>query len=284
MDEFKITAQRYGKRKVRVLRVERLSDGTHKIHEVDVAVFLDGDVLPAYYGNDNSGVVATDTIKNTIQALAQKHLGDVIEEFALTLGDHFLTKYPHMTRAVVEIASRTWDRYIRPDGSAHPNAFLGGSTTPITKVDMTRSSVKVESGIRDLLLLKSTGSGWAGFPRDEYTTLPETTDRILSTQVEGNWTFANRSVDFRKANRAILAALLNTFVETYSPSVQNTLYSSAKAALEAAADVVDISFALPNKHYLLVNLSPFGLQNNSEIFLPTDEPHGQIEARISRSA
>ena len=284
MDEFKITAQRYGKRKVRVLRVERLSDGTHKIHEVDVAVFLDGDVLPAYYGNDNSGVVATDTIKNTIQALAQKHLGDVIEVFALTLGDHFLAKYPHMTRTVVEVASRTWDRYIRPDGSAHPHTFLGGSTTPITKVDMTRSSVKVESGIRDLLLLKSTGSGWAGYPRDEYTTLPETTDRILSTQVEGNWTFANRSVDFGKANRAILAALLNTFAETYSPSVQNTLYSSAKAALEAVADVVEISFALPNKHYLLVNLSPFGLQNNSEIFLPTDEPHGQIEARISRSA
>jgi urate oxidase len=284
MEDLKITSQKYGKKRVRVLRIERLGDGTHKIHEVNVSVLLDGDVLEAYYGDDNSQVVATDTIKNTITVLAQKYLTNVIEEFALVLGDHFLSKYPYMNRALVEVAGRTWDRYVRPDGSAHPHAFLGGTITPVAKVDMTRSSLRVESGIRDLLLLKSTASGWVGYPKDEYTTLPETTDRIFSTQVEGVWGYAGRNVDFPKSNAAVIAALLNTFAETYSPSVQNTLYASAKAALEAVPDIVDISFALPNKHYLPVNFEPFGLENKGEIFLPTDEPHGQIEARISRSA
>jgi urate oxidase len=284
MEDFKITSQKYGKKKVRVLRIERSEDGTHKIHEVDVGVLLDGDVLGAYYGDDNSHVVATDTIKNTITVLAQKYLTDVIEEFALVLGDHFLSKYSYMTRASVEVAARTWDRYVKPDGSAHPHAFLGGTTTPVAKVDITRSSLRLESGIRDLLVLKSTASGWTGFPRDELTTLPETTDRIFSTQVEGVWGYTGRNVDFTKANAAVIAAFLDTFAESYSPSVQNTLYKSAKAALKAVPEITDISFALPNKHYLPVNFAPFGLENRREIFLPTDEPHGQIEARISRSS
>src|SRR4030088_509715 len=117
MEDLKITSQKYGKKRVRVLRIERLGDGTHKIHEVNVSVLLDGDVLEAYYGDDNSQVVATDTIKNTITVLAQKYLTNVIEEFALVLGDHFLSKYPYMNRALVEVAGRTWDRYVRPDGS-----------------------------------------------------------------------------------------------------------------------------------------------------------------------
>jgi urate oxidase len=260
-----------------------LEDRTHKIHEVDVSVLLDGDVLGAYYGDDNSHVVATDTIKNTITVLAQKYLTEVIEEFALVLGDHFLSKYSYMTRALVEVSGRTWDRYLRPDGSAHPHAFLLGTATPTAKVDLTRSSLRVESGIRNLLILKSTGSGWIGYPKDEFTTLPETMDRIFSTQVEGVWGYSGRKVDFPKANAGVIAALLETFAETYSPSVQNTLYASAKAALEANPEIVDISFALPNKHYLPVNFAPFGLENKGEIFLPTDEPHGQIEARITRS-
>jgi urate oxidase len=177
-----------------------------------------------------------------------------------------------------------WNRYAT-DGKDHPHVFVGGGPgKPFTRVAMTRDETEISSGIRDLLLLKSTASAFKGFPRDEFTTLPETGDRILSTSMEAAWTFTDRKVDFTATNHAVIAALLKTFATEFSPSVQNTLYLMGQAALAVAPTITTISIAMPNKHYLPIDLKPFDLSNANDIFLPTDEPHGQIEACIRRSS
>ncbi|HEY0339942.1 MAG TPA: urate oxidase, partial [Steroidobacteraceae bacterium] len=183
----------------------------------------------------------------------------------------------------VELTGSPWERYATPGGEKHPHTFLGtGLGKPFTHAVMTRTETEISSGVRNVLLLKSTASAFKGFPRDEFTTLPETDDRILSTSMDATWTFTDRSAPFTTANAVILAALLETFATEFSPSVQNTLYLMGQAALAAAPSITKISLAMPNKHYLPINLQPFGLPNTNEIFLPTDEPHGQIEACIGR--
>lgn len=279
-----LASQRYGKDRVRVLRVRRGADGVHEVYEVDVSVSLEGDFADTYLTGDNAKVVATDTMKNTVQVLAQRHLDAVPEGFALALGDHFLGRYAQIERVRVEIAVRPWDRYA-PGGEAHPHTFVGRTSgTPFTRVQMNRADpVRVESGLREVLILKSTASSFRGYPRDEFTTLPETDDRILATKMAATWTFAGRDADFTAANAAIPDALLKTFAAEFSPSLQRTLCQMGEAALAAAPSVTEIHLAMPNKHYLPVNFQPFGRENPGEIFLPTDEPHGQIEARIVRA-
>ncbi len=278
-----LVSQRYGKGRVRVLRVVRNPNGVHAVHEVTASVMLLGKFSDAYLTDDNHQVVATDTMKNTVHALARQHLTEVLEDFALALGDHFLGKFAHVSRVEVELTGSPWERYATPGGEKHPHTFLGtGLGKPFTRAVMTRTETEISSGVRNVLLLKSTASAFKGFPRDEFTTLPETDDRILSTSMDATWTFTDRSAPFTTANAVILAALLETFATEFSPSVQNTLYLMGQAALAAAPSITKISLAMPNKHYLPINLQPFGLPNTNEIFLPTDEPHGQIEACIGR--
>jgi urate oxidase len=136
--------------------------------------------------------------------------------------------------------------------------------------------------VRDLLILKSTGSGWEGFPRDEYTTLPETNDRILATSFKATWTWSGTPDNYHRANEAILAAMLRVFANNYSPSAQRSVYEMGEAALQACAEISRVDLAMPNKHCLLINLKPFGLENRNEVFVPTDEPHGQIEGSVMR--
>lgn len=281
-----LASQRYGKERVRVLRVRRGASGVHEVYEVEISVSLEGDFADTYLTGDNAKVVATDTMKNTVQVLAQTHLDGVPENFALALGDHFLGRHAQVERVRVEVAVRPWDRYAPGGGGeAHPHAFVGRTTgTPFTRVRLERSApARVESGWREVLVLKSTASSFKGYPRDEFTTLPETDDRILATKLAATWTFAGRDADFAAANAAIPAALLETFATEFSPSLQRTLCQMGEAALAAAPSVTDIHLAMPNKHYLPVNFEPFGRKNPGEIFLPTDEPHGQIEARIVRA-
>jgi urate oxidase len=278
-----LISQRYGKERVRVLRVVRGADGIHAVHEVIASVSLQGEFADAYLSDDNHQVVATDTMKNTVHALAREHLTDVVEHFALALATYFLQRQAHVSRVEIELVSTPWERYSTPDGKAHPHMFLGkGLGKPFTHVDMTRTKTEIVSGIRGALLLKSTESAFKGFPRDGYTTLPETDDRILSTSMDASWTFASPTADFAAANAAIVPALLKTFAGEFSPSVQNTLYRMGQAALAAAPAISTVRLAMPNKHYLPINLEPFGLKNANDIFLPTDEPHGQIEACIGR--
>jgi urate oxidase len=279
-----LASQRYGKDRVRVLRVRREPGGRQSVHEVEASVALEGDFAGAYLSDDNSSIVATDTMKNTVHVLAQQHLGDVLEDFALALARHFLAKYAQVQKAAVQLVSRPWDRYVTMDGASHPHTFTGRTTAqPTARVESTRHGAEVlRSGVRDVLVLKSTASAFEGYPRCDYTTLPETRDRILATRLEATWTFNSGATNFTKANDLILSALLETFAREFSPSVQNTLFLMGGAALKATPDIADVHLAMPNKHYLPINLKPFGLENHNEIFLPTDEPHGQIEAQITR--
>ena len=277
----KLLSNRYGKGRVRVLKI--LRDGaTHTIKEVNVKAMLTGDFAASYTNADNSTVVATDTIKNTVNVVAKEHLGPEIERFGVALGEHFLRRYEQVESATVEIADRNWQR-MQVDGQPHPHSFMaGGDAKMWTRVTCTRQAQQIESGVRDLVILKSTGSGWEGYPRDEFTTLPETNDRILATSFDATWTWSSTPRDFNAANEAILAAMLSVFATNYSPSAQASVYEMGGAALKACPEISRLDMATPNKHYLLINLKPFGLENHNEVFVPTEEPHGQIEGSVVR--
>jgi urate oxidase len=277
----KLIAHQYGKAKVRVLKI--LRDGTmHRLKDVDVAALLQGDFASSYTSGDNTKVVATDTIKNTINALSKQHLGDEIEKFAVLLAEHFLKKYQQVHGAKIDISERNWQR-MEIDGKPHPHSFAaGGEARMFTRAACSRDAQTVQSGVRDLLILKSTGSGFEKYPKDEFTTLPETADRILATSFSATWTFKNLPKDCREANDAIVAAMQKVFAENYSPSAQTTLFQMGEAALAACPEISHVDLAMPNKHCLLIDLSRFGLENKNEVFVPTDEPHGQIEASVVR--
>lgn len=277
----KIVSSRYGKKRVRVLKVFR--EGLrHEVKELEVSCLLEGDFDSSYAAADNSKVVPTDTIKNTVTVLAHKLLGPEIERFALELGRHFLGRYAQVSRVRTEIGERRWLRHAI-DGKLHDHTFIGGSGISTTRVSCVRGGKEeVESGFDELLIMKSTGSAFVGYPKCDLTTLAETEDRVLATQMRAGWTFKTLPDDFNSANPAILDAMLGVFAGTASPSVQATLYEMAGAAFAACPQIGRVSLSLPNKHYLLANLKPFGLGNPNVTFVPTDEPHGQIEAVIER--
>jgi urate oxidase len=277
----KLSVHQYGKGCVRVARVQR-EGSRHTIHEVEVQVMLRGDFASSYTGGDNSRVVPTDTMKNTVNVLAQTELGDEIERFGLALGGHFLAKYSQIAECAVTLSEKVWTR-MEFNGAAHPHSFAGNNASrPWACVTTTRTSSSVSAGIRDLLILKSAGSGFAGYPKCEFTTLPETTDRIFSTMVAATWEFAREPGSYAAARERAVEAMLRVFANNYSPSVQTTLHEMAQAALTAVPEISRIRLELPNKHYLPVNFAPFGRQNPNEVFTPTDEPHGQIEATVER--
>jgi urate oxidase len=277
----KLIGPRYGKARVRVLKILR-EGPIHTIKEIDVAALMSGDFATSYTAGDNTKVVPTDTIKNRINVLAQQHLGVEIERFAVILGDHFLTRYPQVEKADIEIAERRWRR-MEINGKPHSHSFRAGDESEtFTRVTSARPAHAVQSGIRGLMILKSTGSGFENYPKCDLTTLPETSDRILATSFSAAWTYAKPPARYDTANTAILDAMLKIFAENYSPSAQTTLFQMGEGALAACAEISRIDLAMPNKHYLLINLSPFGMENGNDVFVPTDEPHGQIEASVTR--
>lgn len=277
-----LVAHSYGKQRVRVLKVLRESP-RHEVKELEIGVRLEGDFASSYLEGDNSQVVATDTMKNTVQGLAHQHLETQTEPFALLLARHFLDRYPQVERVTVETGERRWGR-LTVDGVPHDHAFLADAGRPVVKIVAARGkAAEIESGIEDLAVLKSTGSAFTGFPRDEWTTLPETDDRIFSTAIQARWRWAESPADFNTANAAVLTALLRIFALRWSPSVQTTLYEMAEAALEAVPEIAQIQLALPNRHYLPANLQPLGIDATGVSFVPTDEPYGLIEAAVSRS-
>jgi urate oxidase len=277
----KLVSNRYGKARVRVLKILR-EGAVHTIKEIEAAALLEGDFATSYTAGDNSKVVATDTIKNTINVLAKEHLGHEIERFAISLGEHFLKEYAQVRSAKIDISERDWRR-MEIAGKPHPHSFAsGGEARMFTRVVCGRDSRTIQSGIRDLVILKSTGSGFENYPRDEFTTLRETSDRILATSFSATWTFEKLPKNCREANELILSAMLKVFAENFSPSAQTTLFQMGEAALATCPEIGHVDLAMPNKHCLLIDLSPFGLENKNEVFVPIDEPHGQIEASVAR--
>ncbi len=230
---------------------------------------------------DSSHVVPTDTQKNTVFAFAKDPVGE-IEDFALRLGRHFVSDHRAVHRARVSIAEQPWAR-IRVGGKPHPHAFeRAGSEQRLTAVTCTDDFEWVVSGITGLTLLKSTGSEFWGYREDHYTTLPETRDRVLATAVDARWRYASGDVNWVEARREARRLLIETFATKHSLSLQQTLYAMGEAVLEARADIAEIRLSMANKHHFVVDLKPFGLNNENEVFYASDRPYGLIEGTVTR--
>ena len=278
----KMVHNNYGKSWVRLLKIARRDDW-HEIQNITVKISLEGDFTAAHTVGDNSKVLPTDTMKNTVYALAdQTPEIEEIESFALRLANHFLTNNEPVTGVIIEIAEHGWTR-MSFDDKSHPHSFIkGGDEKHTTRVTATCVAVAVESGLEDLVVLKTTNSGFVGFAKDEYTTLPEESDRILSTSVKATWRYDSPEAATESIRHEVRQTIIETFAGHDSHSVQHTLWAMGEAVLEKYSEIEEIFFSLPNIHFLPVDLSRFGLTNDKRIFLPTDEPHGLIEARITR--
>lgn len=275
-----LTWNRYGKCRVRLVKLRRSRD-PHELVDATIDVRLEGAFAPVYVEGDNSWCLATDTMKNTVYALARHDALDQIESFALRLADHFAAR-PRVSRVAIAALEHRWSR-VAVAGRPHPHAFMQAANERWTAtVIRDDHGAEITSGLTDLQVLKTTDSAFTGFPRDELTTLPETDDRIMATSVTAAWKYRRGVSDFAARER-IRTALIETFAAHVSRSVQHTLYAMATAALEACADVTEITISLPNRHHLLVDLKPFGLDNPNEVFVPTEEPYGLIEATVRRT-
>jgi urate oxidase len=277
----KLIQHNYGKAKMRVLKVFRAGK-IHSLKELEVQVMLQGNFDASYTKADNRLVVATDSIKNTVNVFAKQKLGVETELFGIALGEHFLKTYKHVSCVEVSLTEHCWDR-ISVGGKPHAHSFLEKSAAkPFAKITAIKKQTMVESGIEDLFILKSTASGFENFLRDEFTTLPETSDRICATKLKATWTYTKKPKNYVKTNCKILDVMIGVFAKNFSSSVQVTLFQMGEAALKIAPEISKVHIAMPNKHCLLINLKPFGLENKNELFVPTDEPHGQIEGTVSR--
>jgi urate oxidase len=272
----------YGKSKVRIVKVKRDTE-RHELWDLDVAVTLEGDFEAAHVEGDNSRMLATDTMRNTVYALAKDHLTGSIEEFGLGLVDHFLEAGPTVEGVRIEITRFPWSR-IEVNGRGHEHSFVRGSGERKARVTGHESGDRrVEAGLDNLLVMKTTESGWEGFLRERFTTLPDTNDRILATIITANWSYGDSTdLDFDRLWHDVREQILATFTDHYSPSVQNTLYRIGKAVLEAFVEVEKIHLSFPNKHHILYDLSRFGMENEGEVFWATNEPYGLIEGTVER--
>jgi urate oxidase len=247
-----------------------------------VSTALRGDLAATHLTGDNSAVVTTDTQKNTVYAFAKEHPAGEIEDFALRLGRHFVHEFSHITAARIVVDEHGWDR-IAVRGHPHEHAFSrSGEEKRTAAVTVAGQRAWVVSGLTDLVVLKSSGSEFHGFPRDRYTTLPETDDRILATAVTARWRHQASGTDWGESFREIRRTLLETFAGHHSLSLQQTLYAMGEAVLRQRPEVAEIRLSLPNKHHFTVDLSPFGLTNDNEVFVATDRPYGLIEGAVQR--
>lgn len=277
-----LAENRYGKSQVRLARVKRHAD-RHEFQEWTVQILLRGDFETSYTEGDNSKVLPTDTMKNTVYSVARNSHSACIEAFAKELIDFLLTRNAQVSEAEVSVVEKSWEP-LTVSGAPHPTAFVQSSgEIQATKVSRAQGAkFSVVSGLDDLVILKTADSAFEGYIHDSLTTLPEATDRLLGTSLCANWTYGAANLDFCAKRKAIREILLGTFSAHRSKSVQHTLYAMAEAALKSAPEVEEIKLVMPNKHYLLADLSRFGQDNPNEIFVPTAEPHGYIEARIRR--
>lgn len=273
----------YGKSRVRLVQVRRHGD-RHDIRDLTVAIQFKGHYDESFVAGDNSAVLPTDTMKNTVYALAAREPVDDPERFGLSLAKRFLDGNPRLVRARIDLTEHLWRRIPRGERE-HDHAFVRtGPETRTATVQSHRRRTIVGAGVADLLILKSADSAFDNFMRDEYTTLPETRDRILATSLTATWRYADSDIDidFGPLWNGVKRTLLDVFAEHESESVQHTLHAMGQAVLDNIEHVAAIRLVMPNKHHLLVDLSRLGLANRNEIFVPTDEPHGLIEATLVR--
>jgi len=285
-DAYELGANRYGKSRIRLVTVRRGAT-RHELRDLTVAVALEGDFDAAHTRGDNAGVIATDTMKNTVYAFARERLTGPPEAFGLELARHFVG-YDVCSRAIIDIGEHAW-LPIPTDAGRAPDAFTrAGDLTRVAHVEADRSgATSVEAGVDDLTVMKTTKSAFAGFDRDRFTTLPEVDDRLMATKMRVTWGYAPEAIaggdlDFDAAWDGARAALRNSFAEHFSASVQASIWIMAKAVMDARPEIDWVRMVLPNLHHWLVDLSKFGLDNPGEVFVSTTEPHGLIDATVHR--
>ena len=282
----KLHTNRYGKSRVRLMRLTKHFDH-HDLDEWTVQILLTGDFTTAHTLGDNSNILPTDTMKNTVYFVAHLSKADSMEAYAQELIDYILTRNPQVHSAEVVIESTLWKR-LQVDGKPFPTAFMRGSDErQTTTVSRTQNQpFTITSGLDRLTILKTANSAFTGFIKDELTTLPETTDRLFGTALKAEWPYTpegiSAGIDFNKVRTHIREVMLNTFAHHDSLSVQQTLFAMGEAALAHTTLIDEIHLLMPNKHNLLVDLARFGQENPNHIFVPTDEPHGTIEATVRR--
>ena len=284
---------RYGKAEVRLLHVARAAPASgehgsnkHSIRDLNISVALSGDQAETHLTGDNTKVLTTDAQKNAVYALAHKDGIGAPETFALRLARHFLSTCPYISRARISVDEYGWDR-IPGTESRHSFARSGRFTRTALVQHAGDGAASVVSGLKDLILLNTTGSEFHDFFQDEYTTLAETADRVLATAVNARWRHGWApgvgEPDWDKSHEQAVASLTTAFADTYSYSLQQTLYTMGRRLLENDAEVCEVRLALPNKHHLAVDLAPFGVAGNNEVFYPADRPYGLIEGAVLRS-
>lgn len=276
-----LSSTSYGKSAVRVMKLTKHADW-HEIKEVEVCTLFEGEFEEAHTLGDNSNVLPTDTQKNTVYILAKDHPLNSIEDFGLHLAKHFMDQNPQIHKVHIELSQKQWAQ-ILDEGKPHPKAYQrAGNEKWTTVIEMTKDKTMIQSGISDLLILKTTDSGFSNFKRDAFTTLKDTEDRIFATNLAAQWNYTKSDLDFVSLRASIQSTLLSAFANHKSLSVQHTLYDMGKQVLDTIEQVQKIDLDMPNKHNLLVNLAPFNLKNDNEIFVVTDEPYGVIKGTLER--
>jgi urate oxidase len=272
----------YGKSCVRLAKVKRHPD-RHDFNEWTIEILLEGDFESCFVAGDNSKILPTDTMKNTVYSLARISSAECIEEFGKELIGFLLDRNPQVSAARVTLSEKSW-HHLRASGKPHPTTFVQSSGESQTaEVAAKRNGVpSVRSGFENLVIMKTAGSEFTGFIKDSLTTLTEATDRLFATSMSARWNYSSSSVPFVALRSKIRELLLSVFAGHISKSVQHTLYAMGEATLANVSEIEDIDLTMPNKHYLLADLSRFGQDNPNEIFVPIDEPHGTIEARLRR--
>jgi urate oxidase len=278
-----LAENRYGKSRVRLARVKRTAE-RHEFREWTVQILLQGDFESCFTEGDNGKILPTDTMKNTVYSLARTSSAECMEDFARELIAFILGRNLQVSQAEVSVSEKAWEHLQAGDKKPHPTSFVQSSgERQTTKVARAQAGpFSVVSGLENLVLMKTAGSAFEGYIKDSLTTLPESADRLLGTAVLANWTYTGADLAFEIVRKNIRAILLDTFACHASKSVQHTLYAMGEDVLKNVPQVDDIEIVMPNRHYLLADLSRFGQNNPNEIFVPTDEPHGTIEARIRR--
>lgn len=277
-----LAENRYGKSRVRLMKVVHGPNG-NDLREWTVQVLLTGDFDSAHYEGDNSKILPTDTMKNTVYVVARNSSATSMEDYAKELIDFLLGRNRQVSSVSVAIESTMWKR-LTIDGKPHPTSFMRGSgeiqTTAVAREQSGPFSIL--SGFHNLVVMKTADSAFEGYIKDELTTLKETNDRLFCTAVTAEWRYTSPALDFDACRSSLREAMLQTFADHKSKSVQETLYAMGKSALERITEIDQIDLTMPNKHCLLVDLSRFGQDNPNEIFVPTDEPAGHIQARVRR--
>ena len=281
MSHASLTQTSYGKSRIRLVQVARRGD-RHELRDLTVAVAFEGEYDTSYTDGDNRDVLPTDTMKNTVYALAARDGAGEPEVFGTILGKHFMGHNPKLARVTIDLIDHGWS-HIADGAREHGQAFVRrGPEVRTARIVTDRTSVAAEAGISELIIMKTSRSAFADFPRDEFTTLPETHDRLLATALTATWSYREADVEVGPAFRTVRTTLLDAFARHDSLSVQHTLYAMGRLVLDNVDAVNSISLEMPNRHHLPIDLTRLGLENRNEVFVATEEPHGLIKATLSR--